>query len=172
MNEQQREFSYEDIWALEERTLQPHQRRAYDLGTRIDQLPVNSALTPYHAALNRIETLYNPNELRLEGFDVAAMLRTKTETEVLRELEDAGMELAVSAVEIERQLYVMDHGKLLSLPKPKTPYFIRPAPPDESAPFESIDFEREFGPRFNREELDAWDELVERGEASKRGLQA
>jgi hypothetical protein len=165
MNTQPQHFSYEDYWALEELSINPHQERAYELGVQLDGTPVNPTLTSYHTSLQRIETLYNRNELFSEGYDIEAMLMHKTEVEVLQDLEEAGMELTISLSEIERQLHIDEHKQLLCVPKPKIQAaFQHPSSPDDSNAFASIDFERQFGSwRYDNKRY-AQDKTAERAE--------
>lgn len=150
---------------MEERSMQPHQERAYELGVQFDDTPVNPTQISYYTALQHIEALYNCNELQEEGYDIETMLMHKTEDEVIQELEEAGMELTISLSEIERQLHIEEHKQLLSVPKPKTqPAFHHSSSPEDSNAFASIDFEREFGPwRYDHKRY-AQDKTAERVE--------
>jgi len=99
-----REFSYSELWALEEHVSKPHRIRAEALGIRIADLPVTPALTKLEDSMRRIDSLYNLLELEEEGLKVRELLQKHTEMQLLDFLETNGCELSITMEEVENLL--------------------------------------------------------------------
>ncbi len=67
----------------------------------IDGLPISPVLTKFHDSLRRIEELYNLSELSEEGVQVAQLLESKTEMQVLDFIEFRNCDMSIEMREIE-----------------------------------------------------------------------
>ncbi len=98
-----RKFSYEKIFGIideaDKKTVLPHQKRAESLGIYRDELPVSPRLTKFNDSRRNIDLLYNLKELEEQGINPSEMLLTKSEEQVIEELEEMEIELTISPAE-------------------------------------------------------------------------
>ncbi|MBI2657758.1 hypothetical protein HYX08_03635 [Candidatus Woesearchaeota archaeon] len=80
------EFSYQEIWELQEPARRPHDRMSEELGVKVSDIPVSPALTKFGDSLRRMEELYNLSELEEEGVNVTELLNKYTEIHLSSQL--------------------------------------------------------------------------------------
>ena len=115
-SEQESGFSYERLWAKQEPQINPHKKRALELGVHIDDVPVSPALTRLADSVRRIETMFDAGDLADEHIDVRAMLSYMTEQQAIDAISETGVEPAITVAEIESLLYEQEYDALLSIP--------------------------------------------------------
>lgn len=118
------EFSYEQVWKLEQPTQRPHKRRADELGIKVTDIPVSPVLTRLKESLRRIEELFNVAELKEEGINVEELLNNFTEFQLISYIEEQGFEHAIALAEIEGLLFSQEWSGIIDIPFIKRDFFL------------------------------------------------
>lgn len=118
------EFSYQEMWALEEPMQKPHKIKADELGVSVTDVPVSPALTRYSESLRRITELFSVFEIEEEGISVEELLNHYTEMQIIDFLEEKGFEHAITLGEIEGLLFGNEWERMLQIPSIKGDFFL------------------------------------------------
>ena len=118
------EFSYQEMWKLEEPMQKPHNRKAEELGVSFTDVPVSPTLTRLSESLRRIEELYNVFDLEEEQINVRELLSHYTEIQVISLLEEMGLENAITFAEVESLLFCDDWKGVMQIQKINSDFFL------------------------------------------------
>lgn len=146
MTEAYKEFDY-GAWFGEDINNQAETGPVYQ---GLAGVPVAPSLTRLHEAIHRITTHYHPYDLEEAGIDVASLLETKSEKDVLALLEDAGIEASILPSEAIFQVEREWECQPLSSFEPREFETLPNGEVIDGSAFNTHDFERDHPRLFNK----------------------